>query len=39
MGRSKVKSKKFDELNRPNGIFRNSSDIANVLNDFFLDRR
>ena len=35
IGRTQVKSKKTDELNGTNGIVHNSSDNANVLNDFF----
>ena len=35
IGRAQVKSKEIDELNGSNGIVHNSSDIANVLNDFF----
>ena len=35
IGRTQVKSKKNYELNGPNGIVHNSSDNANVSNDFF----
>ena len=34
IGRTQVKSKKNYELHGPNGSVHNSSDIANVLNDF-----
>ena len=35
IGRTQVKRKKIYDLNGQNGIIHNSSDIVNVLNDFF----